>query len=146
MGRAGYPTWVITLRCLGVEELGFRPRMDIGLQKFTQKVDNPIDKLNLIRYIIYRNSEVNMFDRNNRPKLGNVLKISKGFVKSVNESWAMLSKTEQTIAERNGIHFFHDGDMFVVTPSNPSQYDDDFVCSLVCVGKKIGRASCRERV
>ena len=74
-----------------------------------------------------------MFDRNNRPKVGNVLKIGKGFVKSVNESWAMLSKTERTIAERNGIHFFHDGDMFVVTPSNPSQYDDDFVCSLVCV-------------
>jgi hypothetical protein len=75
-----------------------------------------------------------MFDRDNRPKVGNVLKIGKGFVESVNESWAMLSKTERTIAERNGIHFFHDGDMFVVTPSNPSQYDDDFVCSLVCVG------------
>lgn len=75
-----------------------------------------------------------MFDRNNRPKTGNLLKIGKGFVKSVSESWAKLSKTQQAIVERNDIHFFHDGDMFVVTPSNPSQYDDNFVCSLVCVG------------
>jgi len=40
-GMAGYPTWVITLRCPGVEGLGFRPRLDISLEKFTQKVDNP---------------------------------------------------------------------------------------------------------
>ena len=70
-----------------------------------------------------------MFDRNNRPKAGNLLKIGKGFVKSGSESWARLSNTEQTIAERNGIHFFHDGDMFVVTPSNPSQYAENFVRS-----------------
>ena len=75
-----------------------------------------------------------MFDRNNRPKVGNLLQVGRGFVRSVSNAWAKLPKTQRAIAEQNGIHFFHDGDMFVVTPSDPSQYADDFVCSLVCVG------------
>lgn len=77
-----------------------------------------------------------MFDRNNRPAVGNLLTIQKGFVKSVSEAWAKLPRVQRNIDERNGIHFLHDGDKFVVTPANPQHYDDNFVCKLVCVSSE----------